>query len=170
MTALSSWEVAQDISHARQMMDHVDNDPLFAGPHWQQTTPRSQGRGAKPALDVIEREYCFVISAAIPGVRPEDIEILLTDNVLTITGVCRPGQPTGEESYHLRERMRGAFSRRVVFPAAINAAGIEAVYENGVLDVVLPKGGVFTAPTIDVQIPTRQNGHFSQLAVITQPV
>jgi HSP20 family protein len=169
LSALSSWEPAPDISNVRQMMDRFVNDPMFAGASWPHTALKSQDCGQNFAIDVIERECGFLVSAALPGVHPEDITIELIDNVLTIRGECRIEPPMDNESYHLRERLRGSFSRRIVFPATINAERVEASYEHGVLTLRMPKCGNFKPTRISVHTA---NGEFSSrtaLPVRTQP-
>jgi len=72
-------------------------------------------------------------------VKPEDVEITLNNNVLTIRGETRMEEEKEDRNYHLRERRVGAFVRSITLPSSINADAIEAHYDNGVLKLRLPK-------------------------------
>lgn len=100
---------------------------------WQ--APRSWGL----AVDVAENNESYVVRASLPGVNPDDLEITLEDNVLTLRGEMKADETFSDEQYHLRERRFGSFGRRVRFPMAVNADAVEASYENGVLTLTVPK-------------------------------
>ncbi len=91
------------------------------------------------ALDVKENEDGYTVKASVPGVSPDDVEITLEDDVLTIKGSVQEDETIEEENYHLRERRFGSFSRSIRFPVAINAESVEATYENGILTLNVPK-------------------------------
>ncbi len=93
----------------------------------------------KLALDVMESEEAYTVQASIPGIDPNDIDVTLEDDVLTIkaeTGVSEAEETT---RYHLRERRFGSFSRSLRFPVAVNGDAVEASYEHGVLTLNIPK-------------------------------
>ena len=75
----------------------------------------------------------------------------LTDNVLTIKGEMRADKEINEENYHLRERRFGSFVRSVTLPTAVDADKIEAVNENGVLTLTLPKAEAVKPKKIEVK-------------------
>ena len=75
----------------------------------------------------------------MPGVNPEDVEVTLSDKVLTIRGEMKEDKDIKEENYYLCERQYGSFVRSVTLPMAVDANAIEAVNENGVLTLTLPK-------------------------------
>jgi len=91
------------------------------------------------ALDVAEAEDKFLVKASVPGINPDDIEITLSDNVLTIRGEA--SQTTEEENatWRLRERRYGAFQRSITLPTPVNADAIQADYVDGVLELSIPK-------------------------------
>ncbi len=91
------------------------------------------------ALDVAETDDGFIVKASVPGVNPDDLEITLENNLLTIKGELKEDQEINQEQYHLRERRYGTFSRSITLPVAVNSEEIEATYENGVLRVFVPK-------------------------------
>jgi HSP20 family protein len=90
-------------------------------------------------VDVAEEDGAYIVKAEMPGVKPEDVEVTLNNNVLTIKGEAKEETETKEVDYHLRERRYGSFMRSLTMPANIKAEAIEAKNENGVLTVRLPK-------------------------------
>ncbi|WP_287759288.1 Hsp20/alpha crystallin family protein [Acidiphilium sp.] len=98
----------------------------------------SRGLGA-PAVDIVEQEKAFVITAELPGLTEKDVEIKATDDTLAITGEKRTEQETSEADYQLCERRYGKFERRFSLPAGADASKIEARFANGVLTITLPK-------------------------------
>ena len=92
-----------------------------------------------PRVDVKEEENRFVIHADVPGVDPKDIEITLEDGVLTLKGE-RKGESRSEQDGWTRvERVAGSFSRRFTLPETVDAEGVAAKGEHGVLEIVIPK-------------------------------
>ncbi len=79
------------------------------------------------------------MKASIPGVDPNDVEVTLTDNTLTIKGEVKEETDVEERNYHLRERRFGSFTRNVTLPLPVDADKVEATHENGVLSLRLPK-------------------------------
>lgn len=106
-------------------------------------TMREQVADSPPAwnmaIDVAETEAAYVVEASVPGINPDDIEITLADNTLTITGETNVTNEHEEEKFYLRERRVGRFSRSITLPLQINADAIEANCENGVLTLTVPK-------------------------------
>ncbi len=91
------------------------------------------------ALDVHEDNNAYTISTALPGVNPEEIDVQLHDNVLTITAEVKREQPAEGSRTLIQERYYGRFSRSVRLPEQVKADAVEATYENGVLKLVVPK-------------------------------
>lgn len=92
-----------------------------------------------PLVDIQEEENQYVINADVPGVDPQDIEVSMEKNVLSLRGTRRV-QPAAENGvFKRRERPGGGFHRRFVMPETADAEGITAHGKNGVLQVVIPK-------------------------------
>jgi len=91
------------------------------------------------ALDVAEKGDVFTVKASLPGISPDDLNVTLEDNVLTIQGETKEDETIEENSYHIRERRYGSFSRSVRFPVPVEGDNVEAAYENGVLTLTIPK-------------------------------
>ncbi len=103
---------------------------------------RMGGREAlNMALDVSETQDSFVVDAVVPGLRPEDLDITIQDNVLLIRGETRQEQQNGDKqaNYHIMERRYGRFSRAVSLPTAVKADHVQATLENGILHLEIPK-------------------------------
>lgn len=92
-----------------------------------------------PAVDVRETEKEYVLHADVPGVKPEDIEITLEDDILTIRGSRNWEDRQESENYKRVERVRGTFFRRFVLPDTADSASVSARNKDGVLEIVIPK-------------------------------
>ena len=92
-----------------------------------------------PAVDVVENEKEFQITAELPGLDEKDIEVKLTDDVLSIHGEKKEEREEKDKNYHVSERRYGSFQRRFQLPSGIDAQKIAAAFEKGVLIVTLPK-------------------------------
>lgn len=148
MTSLMRWDPFRDFMTLRNAMDRLFEEAFAAPTRW--ALP-SQGWGL--ALDLIEEENEFVVKAAVPGMRPEDLDVSLSADVLTIRGETKAEQETKEERYHIRERHFGSFTRSVRLPAPVDADNVAATYENGVLTVRIPKAEQVRPRKIAVQTP-----------------
>jgi HSP20 family protein len=92
-----------------------------------------------PRLDVWETKEAMVVTAAMPGVDPKEIEIALTGDLLTLKGEKEKETVEKEEHFHRVERAYGAFFRSVRLPMAVDGSKVTATFKNGVLAVTLPK-------------------------------
>ena len=135
MTALTRWDPFREMQSMRQMMDRFFDEPFFEAPR----LCAQRFEGFPLALDVIEDDEAYVVKASIPGVEPDQIEVTLTDNVLTIKGETQAEKDVEEKNYHLRERRYGSFMRSVTLPMTVDADKVEATHEHGVLNLRLPK-------------------------------
>jgi HSP20 family protein len=99
----------------------------------------SQERDWAPAVDIREEETRYLLSADIPGVERENIEITLEDGVLTLKGERRGATATNGQDYRRKERRHGTFMRQFSLPETVDMQNISATVKDGVLDVVIPK-------------------------------
>jgi HSP20 family protein len=91
------------------------------------------------AIDMYETDNDVVVKTAVPGVKPEDIDISVQGDVLTIRGETKQEQEGNEGDYHRRERWYGAFTRTVQLPTNVKTDKADAQYDNGILTLRLPK-------------------------------
>jgi HSP20 family protein len=92
-----------------------------------------------PSVDIYETEQELVLTAEVPGIEDNNIEIKIEDNTLTLKGERKFEKETEEENYHRIERAYGSFYRSFSLPPHINQDKIEAEHENGVLRITMPK-------------------------------
>ena len=92
-----------------------------------------------PKVDIIEKETAFEIHLAVPGMNKEDFKIDLKENVLTVSGERKFRNDIDRKQFRSIETHYGAFGRSFVLPEHVDGEKIGAKYENGVLEVVIPK-------------------------------
>ena len=137
MNALTRWNPYGDMMNLRDQMDRLFEDTFNLLPSTRTSfrTPRIWGL----QLDVSETDDAYIVKAAVPGITPDDLDITLTNNVLTIKGEIEATEEQEGEVYHMRELRYGSFSRSLTLPEQVNADGVEANVENGILTVFVPK-------------------------------
>jgi len=163
MANLVRWDPFGEMWSLRQAMDRLFED-AFVRP-WNAT--QAEGGVAGLALDMYESADDLVVTAAVPGVRPEDIDITIQGDVLTIKGQAETEQQKDQTNYHLHERRYGRFYRQVALPHAVKSDGADATFENGILRLRLPKAEEAKERKIQVQsgssapriTETSENGH-----------
>jgi HSP20 family protein len=96
-------------------------------------------RGFTPAVDVLDNEKAYVLKVEVPGLKPEDIDVTLENNVLTLKGERKLEQESERHGYRRVERRYGSFARAFVLPEGARADAIEATVKDGVLSVTIPK-------------------------------
>ncbi len=91
------------------------------------------------SIDVYQTPEAIVVKSTIAGVKPEDIDISINNDMLTIRGKRETKEEIKDEDYLYRECYWGSFSRSIILPVEIEAEKVEAELENGVLTIILPK-------------------------------
>jgi HSP20 family protein len=99
-----------------------------------------------PAIDVLTRDGDLVIRAELPGVRQEDLDITLQDNVLTISGERKIEEEERRGDYYVREHRYGSFRRSLTLPEGVDESKVHARFENGVLEVTVDGAGAAREP------------------------
>jgi HSP20 family protein len=123
----------------RNAMDRLFED-AYVHPSQLLTWPGNGDVAAAPAsLDLYETENDCVLTAALPGVRPEDVDVSVEGDFLTIKADTKAENVKEKGGYHLRELRHGSFYRRVQLPVAVQVDQAEARFENGILTLRLPK-------------------------------
>ncbi len=146
MANLARWNPAQDMLSLREAMDRLFEESFLR--------PDLLGFGDNPAgalpLDVYETENNIVVKATVPGVKPEDIEVTITGDLLTIKGESKSEEKTEKRNYLRQERRYGSFCRQVSLPVSVDSNGVQATFEHGVLSLELPKVEAAKAKTVKV--------------------
>jgi HSP20 family protein len=101
--------------------------------------PGGGGGGVALPLDIAETENEFVVHASLPGVKPEEVQITVHGDTLTIRGETKEHQEQKGQNWHIRERRFGTFQRSVSLNAPIDSDKAKAEFEHGVLTLTLPK-------------------------------
>lgn len=131
MTTLSRWNPWRDMLAMQERMNRLASDP-----HGREELEYGTWL---PPVDLREEEQSFVIQMEVPGLKKEDIDIHLENNVLTLRGERKFEEEEKKQNYHRIERFYGRFARSFTLPSLIQAAGIGASLKDGVLEVTIPK-------------------------------
>jgi HSP20 family protein len=122
----------------RREMDRLFND-FFAPTESRSFGAAPAASAAWPSIDVNEADQAYTVTAEVPGLEEQDLELNLRDNVLTIRGEKRQEHKEEERGRTYAERFYGRFQRTIPFDAEIDADKVEATFKNGILTVNLPK-------------------------------
>lgn len=104
-----------------------------------------------PKVDVKETEGTIEVTAEVPGLKPEDIELTLTGDILTLKGEKKSEREEKEKGFHLVERSFGSFQRSFRLPVEVDRSKLTATHKDGVLTVTLPKAGEAGTARIEVK-------------------
>jgi HSP20 family protein len=135
MSNLVPWEPFREMMSLREAMNR-----LFEESFLRPGAFGSEEGGLNTPVDVYETDSDIVLKAAVPGVKPEDLDITITGDVLTIKGEFKEEQQQEQKRTYIRqERRYGSFSRTLTLPTAIDSNNVKASFENGVLSLEMPK-------------------------------
>ncbi len=132
--SIDRWDPFREAISLREAMNSLLQDS-FVRPGGTYT----QDSVSALALDVAETENDFVVKAALPGVKPEDVQITVHGDTLTIRGESKVEQEKKGEHWHLRERRSGVFQRSLSLSTPVDSDKAQAEFEHGVLTLTLPK-------------------------------
>lgn len=135
--AIIRWDPGREMDTLQSEMNRLFNT-FFDAP-----SVRGQGNGGQrrwiPAMDLVEEGDHYLLRADLPGLTQDDVSIELEDSVLTISGERRNEHSERREGVVRVERVYGSFSRQLTLPEGVDPAAIEARFDNGVLEVRVPK-------------------------------
>jgi HSP20 family protein len=132
--ALVRWDPARELDSLQS-----DLNRLFDGFFQGRTADGGTARRWIPAMDLVETQEHLVLRADLPGMSEDDLDIEVKDGVLTISGERKAEREEKSEGFHRVERAFGRFSRSLSLPEGVNADQVNANFENGVLEVKIPK-------------------------------
>jgi len=138
--AIIRWDPFREMTSLQGQVDRLV-DSMWSG---------RQGSWV-PAVDVFDQHDAVVLKAELAGMRPDDIKIEVEDNVLTIKGERSFSEKIDDERYYRVERRFGSFQRSLALPQGVKADEIEAAYEDGILQVRVPKAPVEQPRRIEVK-------------------
>lgn len=132
--SMERWEPFRDMLTLREAMDRLFQES-FVRPT---SAMLSAARGSIP-VDLTEAGDSYVIHATMPGINPDNVEITVRDNVLTMRGEASDEEQRKDQNYILHERHAASFNRTITLPGPVDADHAQAKYEHGVLTLTLPK-------------------------------
>ena len=149
--SISRWDPWGDIVSLREAMNNLLEESFVR--------PRGGGSGAAGlAVDVRETPEAFVVTASVPGISPEDVDITVLGDTLRIRGERREERSEeGEQGrWLIRERRVGSFERTIALPTTVKADAADADFRDGVLTITLPKADEAKPRSIPVRGGTAQ--------------
>jgi HSP20 family protein len=148
MTVVRRPSPLGELLSLRRAMDRFIDDDFFRPLTW---TTETGGF----ALDVSTGPDALVVEAALPGVRPDEVDVTVENGTLTIRGETSSERQEGEGEYLVREIRRGSFARAITLPSGLEPDKASATFDNGVLRLRIPKAEevkprqIRISPTID---------------------
>jgi HSP20 family protein len=131
---LTRWDPFAEMVPLRQAMDRLFEGSLVGG-NWLSLN----GGGMYPQVDIHEAGDDLVVTAVLPGVKPEDVNVTLTGQTLSIRGEIKADESVQDQSYLYQERRFGQFDRQFQLPFPVEGDHVQATYENGLLKLTIPK-------------------------------
>ena len=139
-------------NYPRSMFDIVDDfDDVFEKALAQSPQLSAESRAFKPTVDIRENEKAFMLSFDLPGVKQSDVKLDVSDSTLKISGERKSDWEEKKERSHRIEKFYGRFERSFAFPQTASMDKIEAHFENGVLQVVIPKITESRTKTVEIK-------------------
>lgn len=131
--SLMRWQPFEELMSLREAMDRLFEESIVWPRSW--LAPAAQSF----ATDIYETKDDVVVKASLPGVKPEDIDVSVVGDTLTIKGEVKEEKEVKEQNYIRKERRFGSFCRSFTLPVSVNPDKATAEFENGVLTLTLPK-------------------------------
>ncbi len=151
---LVRWQPLSDMVSLREAMDRLFEE-RFA---WPAHTAMHGFETLGLPIDMYQTDEAVVVKATVPGVKPDEIDISITGDTLTIKGETKAEEKVEKENYFRRERRYGTFTRTVVLPDAVETDKAEAAFEDGVLTLTIPKAEEIKPKQIKVKPKTAIEG------------
>lgn len=153
--APSPWSALDDL---RSEVDHLFQD--FSRGNWPhpfgsirfEPTFHRYFTWSTPAVDIIEKDTAFEITAELPGIEPKDVDVSLKNGSVVIKGEKQEEREEKTKEHHVKERHYGSFERSFPVPQGADISAIEATFHNGVLKVTLPKTAEAQKPSKKIEI------------------
>jgi HSP20 family protein len=134
MTVITRWEPFREFSTLQDRLNRLFQQSVSEGREESLTTS-----SFAPAVDVYEDDHQVTLKIEVPGIDEKDIDVRLENNTLTVTGERKLEKEEKEENYRRVERQYGSFTRSFTLPQTVDAEGVSAQYDRGVLKITLAK-------------------------------
>jgi HSP20 family protein len=136
MANLTRFDPLGEMVSLRHAMDRLFEDSFVSPLGWRTI---SGGDAINPPIDVHETDDHLVVTAALPGIKPDDVEITMVGQTLTLRGEFKADDEVKGEQYLYRERRQGMFNRTLQLPVRVEGDKAEASFTDGVLTLRVPK-------------------------------
>lgn len=135
--ALVQWEPLREMQQMRRRLER-EFERLMPRVTWAPMLPEKAGEVFLPDVDIEQTEDAIIVSADLPGLKPEDVTVEISEDSVTISGTRRREREVKEEGYYLSEREFGQFSRQIPLPAKVKDQEAKATFKDGVLEIRAP--------------------------------
>ncbi len=133
MTTITRWNPFRELQQLQKRMDQI----------WDSSVPSGNDQLSHgdwyPSVDIFEKGNAVVIRAELPGMKKDDIDVSIENNILTLKGKREIEKEVNEADYHRIERSYGSFIRSFSLPKTVDADKVKASYNDGILELSLPK-------------------------------
>ena len=144
-----NWDPFKDLVSLQQRMNVLFEDTLARSRGYGNSLPTGTW---SPAVDIFETEDTVIIQAELPGVSRETISVEVKDNTLSIRGERRFDKRAHQENVHRMERSYGPFQRSFTLPNTVHHDEIQARFQEGILEIIIPKTAKSTTRSIQVDV------------------
>jgi HSP20 family protein len=142
------WNPFAQVEDLRREMDQIFGDFFGRTPSTMATTEAIWS----PLVDIHETPDSFLLMAEVPGVKQEDIQVIVEGDTLVLKGDRKRETEVKEDEYHRIERSYGHFERSILLPSVVDPERVKATYRDGVLEIQLPKKEEAKPKAIKVEI------------------
>ena len=148
--AIVRWQPFRDLVSTQDQFNRLFNETFSR--MFGEGELGTKAAGWAPPVDIRETDQNIVLTAELPGVNPNDVDIRLEDGTLYLKGERKFEKETKEENYHRIERSYGTFARSFQLPQSVKADDVKAEYKDGVLTLTLPKREEAKPKTIKIKV------------------
>jgi HSP20 family protein len=149
MTVITGWDLFEDRRAAQDEVMRAGSGRAMR--YGQQYDAEAGTMAWAPAVEISERKDAYLVSAELPGVKADEVEVTFGDGLLTIQGERHANRDAAGEMVHRSERCYGPFRRSITLPSHVQAGKVEATGQDGVLQVLVPKTPDVQAKRIEVR-------------------
>ena len=143
---IEPWNTFRDME---RMFRDFFNAPMT---NWRNTRMWPGETFTTPAVDIKENDKELVLSATVPGINKDDIDIDVTEDSITINGERKSIEEKPGETYHIRQQSYGSFKVSYSLPAQVKPGEVAATYKDGILEITMPKAEVTQAHKVKVEL------------------
>jgi HSP20 family protein len=151
MVTLTRWNPATDAGNLTQRMERMFDEMVGRG-LWRTSEERPLRGSWVPAINILERQDAMVITADLPGLKAEDVDVTVEEGTLAIRGERKLEEAAESETYHRVERLYGVFERTFTLPNSVDVDKIEARFSNGEMVLTMPKHEESKPRTVKIKV------------------